>query len=160
MNITILEQKISDVRGHRVLLDADMASLYGVSTQEVKDAVTGNKIRFPKDFAFELTAAEATEIGTTVGAWAFTENGVAMLACLLNTERAQQMSVAIVRAFINMQRIAVNYTDITGRYPEVYPHDGGNDVQLPLIYATIEKLLDKKVEKQKWAERERIGFKK
>jgi ORF6N domain len=162
MNITVLEQKIVEVRGFKVLLDTDMAALYEVPIQAVTEAVTQNKKRFPPDFAFELTAEEikALPSGPHAGTWAFTEHGLTMLCSLLPSERAVQMSVDIVRAFINLRRNAVNYMQINARFDEGHVQPGSVDVQLHLVYDTIEKLLDRKLEKQKWEERERIGFRK
>jgi hypothetical protein len=162
MNITILEQKIVELRGFKVLLDADMAALYEVPLLAVTEAVAQNKKRFPPDFAFEPTADEINKLppGTPAGTWAFTEHGLTMLCSLLSSERAVQMSVDIVRAFINLRRNAVNYMQINARFDQGKTQPGSVDVQLHLVYDTIEKLLDRKVEKQKWEERERIGFRK
>lgn len=159
MNITILEQKIVDVRGFKVLLDADMATLYEVPIEAIREARQQNAKRFPADFAFELSEEERKALPqAAAGTWAFTEHGLTMLACLLPSDRAVQMSVEIVRAFINLRRNAVNYMQINARFEEGHVQPGSIDVQLHLVYDTIEKLLDRKLEKQKWEQRERIGF--
>jgi ORF6N domain len=160
MNITILEQKIVEVRGFKVLLDADMATLYEVPLEAIREAREQNAKRFPADFAFELTAEEIKALpqAPAAGTWAFTEHGLTMLGCLLSSDRAVQMSVDIVRAFINLRRNAVNYMQINARFEQGHVQPGSIDVQLHLVYDTIEKLLDRKLEKQKWEQRERIGF--
>jgi hypothetical protein len=160
MNITILEQKIIELRGTKVLVDSDMASLYGVELATVKAALEQHKNRFPNDFAFALTPEEASQHGHPESAWAFTEHGVTMLSCLLPSERAVHMSVEVVRAFINLRRNAVNYLKINARFDEGQTKPGAVDVQLHLVYDTIEKLLDRSAAKKQWEERERIGFRK
>jgi hypothetical protein len=160
MNITILEQKIMELRGTKLLADADMAALYQVELQQVHAVLEQHKNRFPADFAFALTDEELQVTGRPPGTWAFTEQGVVMLACLLPTERAVQMSVEVVRAFINLRRNAVNYLKINARFEEGQAKPGAVDLQLHLVYDTIEKLLDRSEAKKQWEERERIGFRK
>lgn len=158
MNITILEQKIIELRGAKVLLDTDMAALYEVELAAIQAVLQAHKHRFPTDFAFPLTAEEAGRHGQSEGAWAFTEHGVIMLSCLLPSERAVHMSVEVVRAFINLRRNAVNFLKINARFDEGQQKPGAVDVQLHLVYDTIEKLLDRSAAQKQWEERERIGF--
>lgn len=111
-----IDQAILRIRGQRVMLDADLAALYGVPTMAFNQAVKRNKGRFPPDFRFELTKDEKAEVITNrddLGRlkfsrtlpWAFTEHGAIMAANVLNSERAVQVSVLVVRAFIRMRQL-------------------------------------------------------
>jgi len=92
--------------------------------------------------------------------YAFTEHGVTMLASVLKSEKAVNMSIAVVRAFIALKQYAIGRNDISGQLQEIRDRLGEHDVQLSSIYDAIENLLDEKVEQKTWQERERIGFKK
>ena len=110
-----LDRLIYEVRGQRVMLDRDLAAVYGVTTGNLNKAVKRNRDRFPEDFVFRLTPQEMTNLmfpngissgrhgGTRKPAWAFTEHGAIMAANVLNSPRAAQMSVFVVRAFIKMR---------------------------------------------------------
>src|SRR5437867_12760855 len=110
MNLTVIQQKIYELREHRVMLDFDLAELYEIETKLLKRAVRRNISRFPQDFMFELTKDEWYNLRYQFGtsSWggirympfAFIEHGVAMLASILNSEKAVNMSVSIIRAFI------------------------------------------------------------
>src|SRR5256885_15299588 len=117
-----LERRILTIRGERVILDLDLADLYGVTTKVLNQAVKRNGHRFPDDFAFFLTNAEKTEVVTNcdhlsrlkfshASPRAFTEHGAVMAATLLNTPRAVQMSLFVVRAFIGMRGMLSNTRD-------------------------------------------------
>ncbi len=92
--------------------------------------------------------------------FAFTEQGVAMLSGVLHSKRAIGMNIAIMRAFVEMRRIALLQTDLKGQLKEIQQRIGEHDVQLSQIYDAIENLLDEKAAQRKWEERDRIGFKK
>ena len=107
------------IRGHAVILDVDLAALYGVETKRLNQQYRRNIKRFPKDFAFQLTAHEWKNLrlqnatssehgGRRVPPIAFTEHGVIMAANVLHTEYAQEMSVAVVRAFVQLRRMALS----------------------------------------------------
>lgn len=111
----IIENKIFLIRGQRVMIDRDLAELYGVETKKLNQAVKRNKKRFPVDFMFQVTDEEQNELVTncdhlsklkysTTNAYAFTEHGVTMLASVLNSERAIEINVQIVRAFIKLRQ--------------------------------------------------------
>ncbi len=112
-----IEERIYTVRGQRVMLDADLAEVYGVETKALNRAVKRNRDRFPDDFAFQLTRQEVTNLKCQIGTsslehggrrkptWAFTEHGAVMAANVLNSKRAAQMSVFVVRAFIKMRAV-------------------------------------------------------
>src|SRR5439155_17402399 len=98
--------------------------------------------------------------GTRYLPYAFTEQGVAMLSGILNSDKAITMNIAIMRAFVEIRRLALQQTDITQQLKELKQRLSEHDVQLSQIYDAIENLLDEKAEQRKWSERERIGFKK
>lgn len=122
MDLQLIQSKIYEIRGQRVMLDFDLAVLYSTETKRLKEAVRRNIARFPADFMFELSKTEweilRTQIATT--SWggvryqpfAFTEQGVAMLASVLKSETAIQVNIQIVRAFIALRQYALGYAEI------------------------------------------------
>jgi hypothetical protein len=123
-----MEQLIHVVRGRRVMIDADLAALYGVDTRVLLQAVRRNLARFPEDFMFQFTEAElknwrsqivtsnpAAKMGLRRPPYAFTEHGVAMLSAVLRSERAVQMSIAVIRAFVRLRELMVAHKDIAVR---------------------------------------------
>jgi len=115
--------KILFLRGEKVILDRDLAELYGVPTKALNQAVTRNERRFPSDFMFRLTKKEKYELVTNCDRFkplkhssvlprAFTEQGVAMLSSVLNSERAIEVNVAIVRAFIHLRKMVSSHKDL------------------------------------------------
>ena len=162
------------------MLDFDLAALYGVETKVFNQAVKRNINRFPIDFMFQLTTEEwrRSQIVTGLGGemksgkagpekhrskqylpYAFTEHGVSMLASVLRSEKAVQMSIAVVRAFIALKQYVVRQDGISQQLQEIRDRLGEHDVQLNSIYEAIENLLDEKVGQRNWEDRERIGFK-
>ena len=154
------------------MLDFDLASLYEVSTKALNQAVKRNIKRFPSDFMFRLTATEWKNIrsqivtasqskrNTTVAPYAFTEQGIAMLSGILSSDKAIQMNIAIMRAFVEIRRILLKENDLKEQLKEIKERIGEHDVQLNQIYDAMENLLDEKAAERKWDERERIGFRK
>ncbi|HUR64799.1 MAG TPA: ORF6N domain-containing protein [Chitinophagaceae bacterium] len=171
MKLMVIQQKIYEIRGQKVMLDFDLAELYGVQTKHLKEAVKRNKKRFPKDFMFHLNKKEFTLLrsqnatsnkrgGTRYMPFAFTEQGVGMLSGILNSGKAVQMHIAIVRAFVTLKQFALNYKDLTEQIQEIRQTVGSHSLQLKQIYKAIENMLAEKEELRKsWEERERIGFK-
>jgi phage regulator Rha-like protein len=176
MNLTIIQNKIYEIRGLKVMLDFDLAELYEVETRVMNQSVKRNNSRFPKDFMFQLTTNEWEDMSSQIVMtspqkrpkkaipYAFTEHGVTMLASVLKSERAVKMNIAIVRAFIALRQIALHHRDLAEKLDqlksEMYDRLGEHDAQLNAIYDAIENMLDEKTEKKSWEERERIGFKK
>ena len=172
------------------MLDFDLAALYEVETRILNQAVKRNIKRFPKDFMFQLTRKEWNDMSSqivmtysqsiednginssqivmtysgkrpkTALPYAFTEQGVAMLSGILNSDKAISMNIAIMRAFVEIRRILVKENDIKEQLKEIKEKLGEHDVQLNQIYDAMENLLDEKAAQRKWGERERIGFKK
>ena len=119
-----VETRILLLRGVRVILDSDLAALYGVTTRGLNQAVTRNRCRFPPDFAFTLTVSEAANLksqsvtssshgGRRTLPRAFTEQGVAMLSSVLRSPRAVAVNVAIMRAFVRLRELALTHADLT-----------------------------------------------
>ena len=172
MQLTIIQQKIYEVRGQKIMLDFDLAELYQVETRVLNQAIKRNIDSFPKDFMFRLSTKEwetmSSQIVTTSRVkrpktalpYAFTEHGVTMLASVLKSSKARKMNIAIVRAFVALRKFVLQHHDLLEQLKEFRDRLGGHDAQLNQIYEAIENLFDEKVEEKKWEERERIGFKK
>ena len=177
MNLTIIQNKIYEIRGQKVMVNFDLADLYEVETKVLNQAVKRNINRFPVDFMFRLTKKEWESLRSQIVTlengrgkypkylpYVFTEHGVTMLASVLKSERAVKMNIAIVRAFVALRQIALHHKDLAEKPDqlknEMYNRLGEHDAQLNAIYDAIENMLDDKVEKKNWEERERIGFKK
>lgn len=184
--IKSIQNRIYEIRGERVMLDFDLAALYEVEIKVFNQATKRNYKRFPADFMFQLTKAEYDtlkfQIEATEGLdslrsqfvtlksgrgqhrkympYAFTEQGVAMLSGILNSDRAIQMNIAIMRAFVEIRRTLLQQTDLKEQLKEIKERIGEHDTQLNQIYDAMENLLDEKAAQRKWDERERIGFKK
>jgi phage regulator Rha-like protein len=164
------------------MLDFDLAALYEVETRVLNQSVKRNIKRFPKDFMFRLAVQEFEEIRLQIESlnksmssqivmtypskrpgsavpYAFTEQGVAMLSGILNSDKAINMNIAIMRAFVEIRRILLQQTDLKEQLREIKERLGEHDVQLNQIYDAMENLLDEKAAERKWNERERIGFK-
>lgn len=183
--IRSIQNRIYEIRGERVMLDFDLSTLYEVPTKALNQAVKRNIKRFPKDFMFRLTLTEWQNIrsqvvtaqdsdslrsrnvtayqnkrNTNVTPYAFTEQGVAMLSGILNSDKAINMNIAIMRAFVEIRRVLLQQTDLKEQLKQIKGRIGEHDVQLNQIYDALENLLDEKAAQRKWDERERIGFKK
>lgn len=178
--IQSIQNRIYEIRGERVMLDKDLAALYETETKALNLAVKRNSKRFPKDFMFQLTKDEfenlrlqietsdlrpqnetlKTRGGTRYLPYAFTEQGVAMLSGILNSDKAINMNIAIMRAFVEIRRFLLRQNDFKEQLKEIKERLGIHDVQLNQIYDAIENLLNEKEFKKKWEDRKRIGFKK
>src|SRR6185436_2211931 len=124
------ERSILLVRGHRVLLDADLAEIYSVTTSRLNEQVKRNLARFPDDFMFQLTEIEKAEVIANCDHLrrlkfspylpsAFTEHGALMLANVLNSERAAQTSVQVVRAFVRLRQMLASHADLARKLEEL-----------------------------------------
>ena len=127
--IQFVERRIYLIRGQKVMLDADLAELYQVPTKRVNEQVGRNPGRFPKDFMFQLSPAEARNLKSQIAtsSWggrrsppfAFTEHGVAMLSAVLASQRAVKMSVLIIRAFVRLRELIANHKDLALRVERI-----------------------------------------
>lgn len=160
----IITQKIIEIRGHKVLLDFDLAELYNTETRILKQAVRRNSSRFPEDFMFELTEEEWISLRSQIVTlktgrgqhskylpFAFTEQGVAMLSSVLNNEKAIEINIAIMRSFISLRKFALTYEELTKRVTEI-------EQQFPDIYKALNHLMDSKQQHQMQEERKKIGY--
>jgi hypothetical protein len=163
-------RKIYLLRGKKVLLNEDLAALYDVETKQLKRQVKRNIERFPEDFMFELTQEEYQSLRSQFGTlkrgqhskylpYAFTEQGVAMLSGVINSVKAIEMNIAIMRAFVEIKRVVIENKKIADRLQKLQDKLGEHDVRLKEIYNAIENLLNHKVEQEKWADRTRIAYK-
>jgi phage regulator Rha-like protein len=177
MQIIAIQQKIYEIRGHKVMLDFSLAELYGVPTKMLNQAVKRNIERFPIEFMFQLTSGELEFIKNQAASvnWsqivtssqkhrsalplAFTEHGVAMLASVLRSKKAIAMNVAIIKVFIGLKQLLIDTKDLTEQIREIRETITDHNEQLKHIYDAIENLLDEKVEKKSWNHRQRIGYK-
>jgi hypothetical protein len=163
-----IEGAILLLRGHKVMLDADLAALYGVETRALNQAVRRNSERFPDDFMFRLTAREAAALtsqivisnaggetargrgGRRTLPYAFTEQGVAMLSSVLRSRRAVQVNVEIMRAFVRLRRMLDSHAELAKKLDAL---EAKYDAQFKVVFQAIRQLMappDKP--------RRRIGF--
>ncbi len=144
-------QAIRWMRGQKVLLDADLARLYGVTTGNLNKAVSRNRERFPEDFMFRLTAEEARNLrfqfgisswgGRRVIPYAFTEQGVAMLSSVLNSERAVKVNIAIMRAFVKLRETLETNRELAQKFSELEKRVGKHDEKIDAILEAIRQLI-------------------
>lgn len=167
------------------MLDRDLAALYETETKALNLAVKRNTKRFPKDFMFQLTKEEFEALRFQIETleksdhllrlqvetlkkgrgqhskylpFAFTEQGVAMLSGILNSDKAINMNIAIMRAFVEVRRVLLQQNDLKEQLKQIRERLGEHDAQLNQIYDAMENLLDEKAAEKKWENRERIGF--
>lgn len=162
-----IEEAVILLRGEKVLLDFDLARLYGVTTKALIQAVKRNQSRFPKDFAFLLTPQELADWRSQIvtsnpkakkglrrAPYAFTEQGIAMLSSVLRSERAVQVNIEIMRAFVRLRQILAVNTDIARKLDELEKRIGEHDEQFIHVIEAIRHLMEPPTEKKKG----RIGF--
>jgi hypothetical protein len=147
--IEAIEKKILLIRGHKVMLDRDLAKLYGVATKVLNQAVKRNIKRFPEDFMFKLTKNEKNELVTncdrfktlkhsTVSPYVFTEQGVAMLSSVLNSERAVQVNIAIMRVFVKLREMIASHKDLARRLDAL---EKKYDTRFRVVFDAIRQLM-------------------
>jgi hypothetical protein len=164
MELQIIQNKIYEIRGIRVMLDFDLAEMYGVETRALNQAVKRNIKRFPSDFMYQLTNLELENLMSqfVISSWgglrklpfAFTEHGVTMLASVLRSEKAIEINIQIVRAFIALRQYALGYAELNQKLENFMIE---TNMQFNDIYQALTELASKKeVEKV----RTPIGFRK
>jgi phage regulator Rha-like protein len=169
MEVTIIQQKIYEIRGFKVMLDFDLAELYDVETKVLNQAVKRNKDRFPVDFMFDLNKDEWSSLRSQFVTLdngrgkhskylpqAFTEHGVTMLASILRSEKAVKMNIAIVRAFIALREMAMHYKELAQKIAEM---EKTYNKQFSNVYEVLQALMEEKQQRDNFKDRERIGFK-
>ncbi len=163
---TQIEKQIIEIRGMKVILDSDLAILYGVETRVLNQQVKRNFERFPEDFMFQLTSEEFAILksqfvisrwgGRRTPPYVFTEHGALMAASVLNTPRAVEMSVYIVRTFVKLRSLYYQHKELAGKIEELEAKLTTHDHALNQILKTLKLLLEKPVEEK----RKPVGFKK
>lgn len=168
MEIQIIQKTIYELRAHRIMFDYDLAMLYGVETRVLNQAVKRNSELFPDDFMFQLTMVEwelmsshfvmtsSTKRPKTALPFAFTEHGVIMLATILKSKSARQMSVTIVRAFITLKRYVQENSEFSEKLRLL---EEKFDKQFDDVYEVINYLVKKDNQEVQQQSRKRIGFK-
>lgn len=144
-----LDGRIRAVRGFQVIMDSDLAEIYGVPTKALNQAVRRNPERFPADFAFQLTREETVSLrsrtvtsrsghgGTRHSAWVFTEHGTLMVASVLRSPRAIEMSVFVVRAFVRLRDLARDHATIAATLAALERKVVGHDEALREVFAAL-----------------------
>lgn len=147
-----IAQRILLIRGQKVILDADLAELYGVRTKVLNQAVKRNVERFPPDFVFQLTREEKAEVVTNCDhlrglrfsptlPHAFTEHGALMAAGILNTRRAVQVSIFVVRAFVQLRHMLATHHELARKMDNLERRLQGHDEQIQALVAAIRRCM-------------------
>lgn len=158
----VIEQKILLIRGHKVMIDRDLAKLYGVTTSNLNKAVGRNIESFPEDFMFQLTKEEEIALRFQIGTLkrgqhskylprVFTEQGVAMLSSVLKSKRARQVNIAIMRTFVKLRELMSTHKDLKRKIEDM---EKKYDYQFQAVFDAIKKLLEPAHELPK----RKIGF--
>jgi len=152
LSLELIATKILLIRGQRVMLDKDLAHLYEVSVGVLNQAVKRNMKRFPEDFMFQLTKDEFDNLISqfAISSWGgvrklpyvFTEQGVAMLSSVLNSERAIQVNITIMRAFVKLKELILTHKDLAEKIAELEKKYENHDNKIQLIFEAIKKLLE------------------
>jgi hypothetical protein len=163
--IANVEGAIHLIRGQRVMLDSDLAAIYGVATKRLNEQLRRNRSRFPSDFAFRLTAEELTNLKSQIATssfhggrrycpWVFTEHGALMLASVLNSEIAVQASVRVVRAFVRLREMVAANAQLAVKLEELERRFDSHDQAIANLFAALKQLLEPSEPRK----RREIGF--
>jgi hypothetical protein len=145
-----IERSILLIRGHKVLIDVHLATLYGVTTKRLNEQVKRNRARFPEDFMFQLTAEEVASLrsqfatsnkgrgGRRYAPYAFTEQGVAMLSTVLNSERAIQVNIEIMRTFVRLRQMLASNAELARKLDAL---ERKYDAQFKIVFDAIRQLM-------------------
>jgi ORF6N domain len=159
----IVVNKIYELRGLKVMLDSDLAELYGVETKRLNEQVGRNPDRFPEDFMFQLTGEEWLNLKSQIAtsSWGgrrklpfvFTEHGILMLSSVLNSKQAIQVNIQIVRIFSRIRQFIIDSGELKLEIEEIKQKVSNQDKNIELVFTYLDKLIDKKIEPRK-----RIGY--
>jgi hypothetical protein len=167
----VIEQKILNriyvVRGEKIMLDRDLAELYGIETRILKQAVKRNIERFPKDFMFEMIGKEIDYLVSQnvipsksyfggAAPFCFTEQGVTMLSCILNSKTAIEVNLRVVRVFVKMREYALTHKEILLQLVKLEKEIKGNSKDIENIFTVLKELIEKETKPKI---RNKIGFK-
>ena len=164
IRIEAVVSKIINLRGERVILDRDLAEMYAVETKQLKRAVRRNIDRFRNDFMFQLSNEEYRSLRRQFGTlkrgahskyppMAFTEQGVAMLSSVLNSQRAIKVNIAIMRAFVHLRKMIASHKELAKKLQEIEHHIKDHDEKIQAIFEAIQQLITLPDKSQK-----KIGF--
>ena len=172
MQLANIETKIYEIRGVKVMLDYDLAGLYEVETRALNQAVKRNIKRFPDDFMFQIVSDEWNVLisqivtsktekrgGTQKLPYAFTEQGVSMLSGILTSDKAIDVNISIMRAFVFIRQYSLTHKDLTDRLQELEKKYDKHDKQFKDVYEAISFLLQKDTLATEQKQRKRIGYK-
>jgi hypothetical protein len=149
----VIERRIYLIRGQKVMLDHDLAELYGVTTGNLNLAVRRNRLRFPEDFMFQLNTRAAKSLllqsarakgrgGRRTPPHAFTEQGVAMLSSVLKSQRAVLVNIVIMRAFVKLREVVATHGDILRKLEEMEGKYQRHDAQITAVFDAIRRLVE------------------
>lgn len=164
METEVIKNKIFEIRGQKVMLDFDLALLYNVETRILKQAVRRNINRFPEDFIFTLSISEINQLVSQsvipsksnlggASPFAFTEQGIAMLSSVLNSEKAIAINISIIRAFVTIRQFNLTYGELKERILAI-------ENQFPDIYKALNYLVTNDENTKSNNDRNKIGYKK
>ena len=168
----IVLSKIFTIRDHKVMIDRDLAELYGVETRALNQAVKRNLQRFPEDFMFQMTSDELEnwksqivisnkeKMGIRKPPLVFTEQGVAMLSSVLNSERAILVNIQIIRIFTRIRELLIPHKDILQKLMDLENKGKDHSKKIKMIFEYLQQLKDSEAEKREFQNRPRIGFNK
>jgi hypothetical protein len=166
MEIQLIQKKIYEVRGQKIMFDFDLAELYDTDTKRLKEAVRRNISRFPKDFMFVLNHAEFKKLRSQFASskrggrrylpFVFTEQGVAMLSGVLNSEKAIKVNIQIIRAFVFLRQYAIIHEDLSKKLKAL---ERKFNKKFRDVYEAMNYLLAKEKKQSEQMERKRIGLK-
>ncbi len=160
-----IERAILLIRGHKVIVDQDLANFYGVTTKRLNEQVKRNSDRFPEDFMFRLSPQEfrnlKSQFATSSSDWGgrrslpfvFTEHGAIMAASVLNSPKAIEMSILVVRAFVKLRHILATHQQLAAKLSELERKVSGHGQSIRAIFDAIRQLMEEPVKKKR-----RIGF--
>ena len=148
--IEVIVRKIYLIRGQKVMLDRDLAKLYGVEVKQLKRQVRRNIERFPEDFMFEVTIGEYKSVRSQFGTlkkgehskylpYAFTEHGILMLSSVLNSKRAIAVNIQIMRTFTKLNKMALSYKDLKEKIEKM---EGKYDKQFHIVFQALKQMLE------------------
>ena len=154
----VIAGKIYEIRGQKVMIDRDLAALFDVETRSLKQAVRRNIRRFPEDFMFEMTDAEfqdwrsqslttnADRMGLRYAPFCFSEQGVTMLSCVLNSDLAIEMNIRIIRVFVQLKRMLTISHELVRKLEEIEARVADHDESIELIFDYLKKLIEEPVQ--------------
>ena len=170
MQLQLIQKKIFEIRGQKVMLDRDLAELYEVPTKSLNLAVKRNLKRFPDDFMFQLSEKEFEGLRFQIETlkkgrgqhrkylpYAFTEQGVAMLSGIINSAKAIEVNISIMRAFVLIRHVALNYSELAKQIKKL---EKKFNKKFSDVYEALDLLLNDKQSQMDWNNRNKIGFKK